>query len=259
MFAVYGNIEFDTLTSPEALSQEVPFTFATHAIVESAPRLQWIANDLRTITLDMQFHVAFTNPQTQWNNLVTQAQTHNAAALVYGNGIFEGYFVIEKLTRTFIANADDGSLIALSAQASLREYMPGVDFDPAASPLPDGPPPGIITTTSGSSPILGSSAPGTSAAATDSAPSGSSIPTSPIGTSAIGLAGPSPISASNPVPTGDVTFLKWIGPSSGVTYSSTPFSTPGVGAVVGPSPIDNPPGNPSDVSPSTIVRAPSSP
>src|SRR5215469_13528817 len=107
MFAVLGEIVFDTLTSPEALRASSEYHYAQHKVVEAQPRLQWLANELQKITLDLGFHLAFTNPTTQMNLLQAAAEDHQARALIFGNGVHRGYFVIESLEETFHQTADD--------------------------------------------------------------------------------------------------------------------------------------------------------
>src|SRR5216684_1429670 len=97
MYAVLGEIIFDVLTSPQALESARKYDYAEHKVVEDRPRLQWIAADLETLTLELSFHDAFTNPQTQLMLLENAAEDHRARAFVYGNGIHRGYFVVSEL------------------------------------------------------------------------------------------------------------------------------------------------------------------
>src|SRR5262249_36949942 len=120
MFALLGDIIFETLTSPDAFRSSSEYHFAEHKVVDAAPRLQWLANELQKISLELSFHVAFTNPATQMNLLRRAAEDHQARALVFGNGVHRGYFVIEMLEETHQQLADDGSYIAISAQVELR-------------------------------------------------------------------------------------------------------------------------------------------
>ncbi len=64
-------------------------------MVEARPRLQWLATELQKISLELGFHVAFVNPATQMNLLRAAAEDHQARALIFGNGVHRGYFVIE--------------------------------------------------------------------------------------------------------------------------------------------------------------------
>jgi phage protein U len=214
MFAILGEILFETLTSPEGFRAASEYSYAEHKVVEAAPRLQWMANDLQKISLELGFHVAFTNPATQMNLLRAAAEDHQARALVFGNGVHRGYFVIESLEETFQQTADDGSYVAISARVELREWIPGADFDPLAPPRRATPPPGIVNT----------------------------------------LGGAQPIDALNPSPVSAIVQLSSAGVSAGVTYSSASYSQPGVSGIVGTRPALQLPGNPGDVSALAIVR-----
>lgn len=144
MFAVLGELTFAVLNSFESFRATSDYRYAEHQVVEARPRLQWLAQELQKISLEMGFHVAFTNPATDMNRLRAAAEDHQARALVFGNGVHRGYFVIEKIEETFVQTADDGSIVASSARVELREWVPGAAFDPFAPPQTAVPPPGII-------------------------------------------------------------------------------------------------------------------
>jgi phage protein U len=232
MFALLGEIFFEVLTSPEAFRCSSDYTYAEHKVVEAAPRLQWLANELQKTSLELGFHVAFINPKTEMDRLRAAAEDHQARALIFGNGVHRGYFVIESLEETLQQLADDGSYIAISARVALREWIPGADFDPLSTPRRTTPPPGIVQTTP--SRALPPSGGGSTAATVD--------PSQPIG-------------PHNLLPTSAIAQLSAAGASPGVTYNAATYSQPGVSGVVGSGPPAQPPGNPANVSPSTIVRA----
>ena len=144
MFGQFGECVFENLTSPQAFRSVSEYTYAEHGVVHAAPRLQWMANDLQKIWLELGFHVAFVNPKIQMDLLRAAAEDHQARALVFGNGVHRGYFVIESLEETHHQLADDGGFIAISARVELREWVPGAAFDPFAPPQTATPPPGII-------------------------------------------------------------------------------------------------------------------
>jgi phage protein U len=224
MFAVLGEIFFEVLTSPQTFRAASEYHFAEHKVVEASPRLQWMAQELEKITLGLGFHVAFTNPATQMNLLYAAAQAHQANPLVFGNGIFRGYFVIESIEETFQQTADDGSYIALEAKVELKQYAPGADFDPLAPPRQTNPPPGVVSSPAG--------------AATG--------PYDPLAA----------ISASNLLPLSAITVLSSVGAPAGVTYAAADYVAAGVSALAG---IGQPgisiAGAISDVPVSSIVRA----
>jgi phage protein U len=215
MFALLGEIFFAVLTSPEGFRSSSEYRYAQHDVVEAPPRLQWLSNDLQKISLDLGFHLAFTNPSAQMAALRAAAEDHQARALVFGNGVFRGYFVIESIEETHQQLADDGSYIAIAARLELREWVPGADFDPLSPPRRSSPPPGIVQSPGGAQPI----------------------------------------SATNLLPTSAIVQLTRAGAGPGVTYSPAAYSSPGMSAVVGTGFSLPPPGNPDDVPTSTIVRA----
>jgi len=195
MFALLGEILFEVLISPEAFRASNAYSYAEHKVIEARPRLQWLSTDLQKISLDLGFHVAFTNPAQQMNLLRAAAEDHQARPLVFGNGLHRGYFVIESLEETHQQLADDGSYVAISARVELREWVPGADFDPFAPPRRSTPPPGTLRALQTGTPPPQSlitslaAAPGVSySAATYSQP----------GVSGIAGTGPSAVTPGNP-------------------------------------------------------------
>jgi phage protein U len=224
MFAMLGEIIFEVLTSPETFKLGGDYTYAEHKVVEAPPLLQWLANDLRKISMDLGFHVAFTNPLAQIALLYAAADLHQALPLIFGNGIFRGFFVIESIEETHQQLADDGSFITISARLALREWILGADAALSSTPSrPAAPPPGIITTTAASNPQPFDSA--------------------------------QPVSAANQLPASAIVQLSNLGVPPGVTYSQATYSQPGVSAIVRVGPAAATPGNPDSVPPSQIVRA----
>jgi len=124
MFAVLGDIEFEVLTSPTEFRARIPYTYAQHDVVEDKPKLQWIANALEEITLRVRWHAAFTNPYDQYINLRSRADEHLGLPLVFGNGNFRGYYVIEEIEEELQHCADDGSLIIVECTIRLKEFIP---------------------------------------------------------------------------------------------------------------------------------------
>jgi phage protein U len=224
MFALLGNIFIQVLTSPQSIRAKTGYHYAEHKVVESAPRLQWTSDGLEKITLQLGFHVLFTNPATQMNLLYLAAETHQALPLVFGNGVFRGYFVIESIEETHQQMADDGSYFALEARMELREWIPGADFDPLAPPQAANPPPGIVS--------------------------------SPAGTATQAFDPLAAISASNVLPSIVVAALSTLGAPAGVTYVAADYVQPGISGLVGTGAEQAVAsvGNYLDVAASTIVR-----
>ena len=102
MFALFGEIPFQVIGSPEVFESSRRFDYAEHRVVEDRPRLQWLAAELESITLAMLFHKSFTDPAAQLAALLAAAGDHQARALVLGNGVFRGFFVVESVTTSDI-------------------------------------------------------------------------------------------------------------------------------------------------------------
>lgn len=146
------DITFEVLTSFEAFHSTTDYRYAEHKVIEARPRLQWIAQELQKISIELQFHVAYTNPSTQMNRLRKAGVDHQARALIYTNGEHRGYFIIEAIEETHQQTADDGSLVAIQVKVDLKEWVPGADWDPAAPAQLGTPAPGIVHKVSGGNP-----------------------------------------------------------------------------------------------------------
>jgi phage protein U len=134
MFALLGEIPFAVIASPEALESSRRFQYAEQRVIEDRPRLQWVGDGLECITLAMLFHASFTNPAVQYEALLAAARDHQARALVFGNGVFRGFFVVEAVASSGVQLAADASPLAIRMRVRLREWVP--EFDPAAPPRP---------------------------------------------------------------------------------------------------------------------------
>jgi phage protein U len=136
MYAAWGTIVFDLLTTPVSLRGSAAYDFAKQKPVLARPRLQWIGRDLEELDLGLLFHASFCDPQAQMDALRAAAAAHRAAALVFGNGIHRGYYVITKIGESPIKQAADGTLIGVSAEVTFTECPKGASASaPASAPL----------------------------------------------------------------------------------------------------------------------------
>lgn len=144
IFAVLGPITFQALGSPEAIESSRGWNFAEHKTVESTPVLQWIGDELEQLTLDILLHVSINQPAADLAALLAAAESHQALALVFGNGEHRGWFVITKISESAKKLADDGSLVALALKLTLKEWARTVEADPNTAPRPASPPPALL-------------------------------------------------------------------------------------------------------------------
>jgi phage protein U len=205
MFATFGEITFELLSSPLSYESIHRWTYAEQRTVEARPRLQWLSEDLRTIAFDLQFHASFTDPANQLESLLAAARDHNARALVFGNGDHQGYFVIVALSVTSTQMTAVGDIIAMKINMELKEWVLDSQVDPTEALQPIFAPIAIVAAsgTEGTVPVTYSGASGvaTTIAATGAsyiatltgAPGVSPILVDPAG-------GPAPATAPDDVP-----------------------------------------------------------
>jgi phage protein U len=157
MFAVLGSIPFRVVGSPQGLSDSRSYDYAEHRVVQARPQLQWLADDLLRIQLEMLLHRSFTDPALSLLALTQAASTHLALPLVFGNGDFRGYFVIAEINTLSHLLSGFGDILAITVRLSLREAP--VDFDHTAPPIPSFLPLGIagIAASSSSSSVASAS------------------------------------------------------------------------------------------------------
>jgi len=149
MFAVLGDIPFQVVGSPEAFSDTRSYDYAEHRVIQDRPRLQWLADDLVTIRLEMLLHRSFTKPAASLLVLQQAAATHAALPLIFGNGDFRGYFVITRIDTVSRQMSGSGDIFAITIRLSLCESA--IEFDPAAPPIPPFLPIAIVALSASSS------------------------------------------------------------------------------------------------------------
>ncbi|MET0264715.1 MAG: phage tail protein [Duganella sp.] len=132
MYAILGKVEFDLITYFDGLEAQFGADYAEHALIGRKPRLQHVGDKLDEINIDLVFHVNYCNPDAELARLRDAMASHEAMALVLGNGDFKGRFVITSLSATGRHTDTTGTMLALEAKMALRE-SPG---DPAAPPAP---------------------------------------------------------------------------------------------------------------------------
>ncbi len=161
MFATLGEIPFEVVGSPEGYESSRAYDFAEHRVVESKPRLQWVGNDLERLKFELRLHSSFTDPAAKLALLRATAAAHLALPLVFGDGGFRGFFVIESISMRSQQLSAHGAPIAITAALALKEWAVESELFAGSSPIPDFVPLGIMPAASssgGSAPIPGISA-----------------------------------------------------------------------------------------------------
>lgn len=178
MFAVFGDIQFEVVGSPEGYDSAAAYEYAEQRVIESKPRLQWVGDDLERLSFELMWHSSFTNPAAQLSSLRATAAQHLALPLVFGNGDFRGFFVIESIKMKSQQLSANGAPIAIRVALALKEWIADSQLLLDAPPLLAFAPLGIAgasTETAGSGPNASSTA-GVSALLSIPAATGTSGP-----------------------------------------------------------------------------------
>jgi phage protein U len=123
LFAVLGEIQFEVVGSPEGYESTGAYDYCEQRVVESKPRLQWVGDELERLSFELMWHSSFTNPAAQLALLRGTAAQHLALPLVFGNGGFRGFFVIESIAVKSQQLSAKGAPIAIRVALALKEWI----------------------------------------------------------------------------------------------------------------------------------------
>ena len=133
MYALLGDIQFDLITYFDSFEADFGTDYAEHAVIDGKPRLQYMGDRLDEIRIELSFHASFCNPETELARLKNAVSSHEAMALILGNGDYKGWFVLTDVQSTSRQTDESGTLLALDASITLREYV-GDRKNPLPSP-----------------------------------------------------------------------------------------------------------------------------
>ena len=122
MFAVLGEIQFEVVGSPQAYDSTGAYDYSEQRVIESKPRLQWVGDELDRLNFELIWHSSFTNPAAQLALLRATAAQHLALPLVFGDGGFRGFFVVESIAVKSEQLSAGGEPIAIRVALSLKEW-----------------------------------------------------------------------------------------------------------------------------------------
>jgi phage protein U len=130
-----GEIQFEVVGSPEGYESTGAYGFDEQRVVESKPRLQWVGDELERLSFELMWHSSFTNPAAQLALLRATAAQHQALPLVFGNGGFRGFFVIESIKMKSQQLSAGGAPIAIRVALALKEWAADSLTLPSAAPV----------------------------------------------------------------------------------------------------------------------------
>ena len=123
MFALLGDVQFDLITYFDGFESQFGADYAEHPLIEGKPRLQFVGDKLDEIRIQLAFHLHYCDPEVELAKLKDALAAHQAMALVLGNGDYKGWFVLTDVQATSKHTDKAGTLIALEASITLREFV----------------------------------------------------------------------------------------------------------------------------------------
>lgn len=123
MFALLGDVQFDMITYFDGFESQFGANYAEHPLIEGKPRLQFVGDKLDEIRIQLAFHLHYCDPEAELAKLKDALAAHQAMALVLGNGDYKGWFVLTDVQATSKHTDKAGTLIALEASITLREFV----------------------------------------------------------------------------------------------------------------------------------------
>ena len=117
-----GELGLD-LAMPDEHSVREGTTFAEHALIDRAPRLQWTGRELAERRVAAKLHSDFCDVVAALAWLGQLLADHVPMPLVMGTGEFLGWYVVTALDRQELVHATAGMRYA-GVTLTLREYVP---------------------------------------------------------------------------------------------------------------------------------------
>ena len=123
MLAQLGDIQFELLKGFTSFSATKSVDYAEHAVIEGKPKLQYVGDALDCYTITISFHADFCDPTEETKRLKDTMLLHEALPFIFGNGTYKGKFVIEEISDDIQTTFDDGTIIQINLNVSLKEWV----------------------------------------------------------------------------------------------------------------------------------------
>lgn len=137
MFAQLGNIQFEGVKSPQSWSESHAATFGEIPHVGRKPSLQYTGEALAAIELSIRLSQEFCDVSDELTKLHQAKINGEVLPIITGVGVLVGLFVIISIENKIEQTAPDGSLISISVDLSLKEYVspPGAKDTPVGEAI----------------------------------------------------------------------------------------------------------------------------
>lgn len=130
MFAQLGNIVFEGLKGFTDFNNEGTTKFAEHALIFGKPTLQRVGSELSSIEVSIRLHASFCVPSDELSALYDSRENGEIMPLVWGNSVYGGDYVIEKMKTNLIQTDGEGNVFEAECSLTLKEF---IEPDPLGS------------------------------------------------------------------------------------------------------------------------------
>ena len=147
MYARLGPVVFDLVTYWDGHEVKRGYEYAEHKVLEGKPKLQWTGDGLEELSIAVELHAVYCNPEEQLNILYDAAASHQALPLTMGSGVYRGRYILTHISQTTKHTDGQGRILSLSAKLDLKEWT-GDARTPAGIAVaePGQPVPGAVKT-----------------------------------------------------------------------------------------------------------------
>lgn len=119
-YASLGNIVFQA-QEWNSHSEDNTYVWAKHDTANAPGLQQFMGTELRTIPVQLQWHSAWCDPQTQYEALKAAASEGEPLKLIIADDVI-GDFIIQKISGDVIQKNQAGTSIFISCKVELTEY-----------------------------------------------------------------------------------------------------------------------------------------
>jgi phage protein U len=130
MYAQLGSIVFEGFLGPVSKSTAIESNLAEHPLIDGKPRLQRVGDNLQEISLTLNLHISFSNPEGVINALEQARASATVMPFIQGNGAFLGTFVVKSIRTEDKKTNAFGDIVSTSVDVTLIEFA---DPNPAAT------------------------------------------------------------------------------------------------------------------------------
>ena len=125
MFAQLGSIPFQGLKGFTQFNESRSTNLAEHSRIEGKPRLQRVGSNLHELSVTVQLHASFCNPEEDFANLDDARETSEILPLILSNGVYVADYVIASIERNVQQTDAQSNIISMTLSMTLKEaYNP---------------------------------------------------------------------------------------------------------------------------------------